>query len=470
MTYEEYLSIISNDTSYPRVVTTSEPLMVRVDQLSLLVNNTNFYAKIKNGLAWCGYMIYASGSSMPICENQVENSSIKKDANGNVYRTNNEQVESSLKQSAQQWLDKLEAKIATTNADNGIKKAIDRLNWQLHYDITKTNTSDAYAIAEYDLSDGIKIDRPIPYTGTGTQPTTEVGYSVVDTVGVLLNGQLLEDTTSLTTSIQTQTRYFVGCLCYEGNVSIYNPEQQSTSITMSKGLLNLIEDDIVTVGSNIDSLDTNLNNGTYGSLTSLINTTNKVATNIKGDNDAYTISTALRVGNEASVSGATQAQTNAEIAQFTDIEGRLGDPSSSSTTIWDTVNIINGNIGAPISGAPNTLFSVLGSSADGDSNTNTGTLFYEVLHRAGTRSLNSAQVQVDSPISTITSKIGNSGTSGTLWYDVLHNSGIYASTASVDTNSLQGKVNNINSVLGDVDSTNWTAMNYLYYIYDEVSQ
>ena len=59
--------------TYPHVARTSDPLIVRVSRFSLLVNDTNFYAKVKNGLGYKGYLIYSSGLGTPILEESATN-------------------------------------------------------------------------------------------------------------------------------------------------------------------------------------------------------------------------------------------------------------------------------------------------------------------------------------------------------------------------------------------------------------
>jgi hypothetical protein len=140
-TWQEYLADIANRTSsdYPVVVKVSDPLLIRFNEKSLVVNNTNFYTNIKSGLAFEGFYIYTSGLGIPIAEiGQAPKN--KKDSRGNVVVDG--QAAAELEKKAKEFLDVLEAKIATTENDNEIKKAIDRLCWQLHYDISKTDTTE----------------------------------------------------------------------------------------------------------------------------------------------------------------------------------------------------------------------------------------------------------------------------------------------------------------------------------------
>lgn len=167
---EEVEGWISGRT-YPHVARTSDPLIVRVSRFSLLVNDTNFYAKIKNGLGYKGYLIYSSGLGTPILEesatNEAEffrNDAFKKAISdngtliGDKFYESAESVLMVLQDAAQSWLDTIELEIAKQPNDNAIKKAIDRLCWQLHYDITESHTNFPEVFKDNDFAN-VEIDR-----------------------------------------------------------------------------------------------------------------------------------------------------------------------------------------------------------------------------------------------------------------------------------------------------------------------
>ena len=240
-TYEEYLAEIARrkkDKDYPAVITTSEPLLMRFTELSLLVNNTNFWAKVKIGLAWVGFMIYVSGLGNPVYEEQMNFEKIKtnKNAKGEVVNIVMDDAKAKIEKAAKEWLDKLEARIATTKSSNGIVKAIDRLCWQLHYDITATNTPDEVISTNYGFSDDIHIDRVDP-NNSGSAPVYQKGFPIPDTVYELLNKELSGDADTLCTGMLNAGKYIAGCLCYPDQITIYNPNYTAMSTTLNKGAI-----------------------------------------------------------------------------------------------------------------------------------------------------------------------------------------------------------------------------------------
>ena len=62
----------SVSTSYPNVIRSADPLLIRMNELTLLVNNTSFWAKIKYGIQFKGFMVYVSGIAMPVMEQKFE--------------------------------------------------------------------------------------------------------------------------------------------------------------------------------------------------------------------------------------------------------------------------------------------------------------------------------------------------------------------------------------------------------------
>jgi hypothetical protein len=462
-TWQEYLADIANRTSsdYPVVVKVSDPLLIRFNEKSLVVNNTNFYTNIKSGLAFEGFYIYTSGLGIPIAEiGQAPKN--KKDSRGNVVVDG--QAAAELEKKAKKFLDVLEAKIATTENDNEIKKAIDRLCWQMHYDISKT-------------------DETVPPSGFYPDLPIDRGNTISDYF-FNLNSEINGDTLIISADIADATSQLNRFNDYFTDSSDGYKEQCST-----------LNNNIVILCDRISNVSSE---GGQEPDATLSYAMNKIAINLRADGNGspstqeYTISKALRDrsgDNELSVSGATKERTEVEEAEFHEISvnqlGQFGTThnhrtlydsvgsyaeSSNNSTISAELNKI-GNPGNHSNPNIDTLFGRLGDSDDGAAQTNTGTLFYEVLHRAGTRNLNTAQIEADSPFGKINAdlsttktntnyirndQLGSPSTQGTIWYDILHNVGTGAPGVTAASDSLMNKLgsveDNVASVKGQWDS------------------
>lgn len=167
LTQDEKNEIRRENPTYPRVSRTTDPMVVRIDKTSLLVNDTMFTAKLKCGLGYKGYLIYSSGLGTPIYEKAAKTTAEWQKSFSTVGNRpyniafdseNTSQLTNVLTAAAKEWLDDLEIAIADRENDNAIKKAIDRLCWQLHYDITESHTNFVDVFGQDDFSD-VQIDR-----------------------------------------------------------------------------------------------------------------------------------------------------------------------------------------------------------------------------------------------------------------------------------------------------------------------
>lgn len=320
--------------NYPYLVRMSDPLIIRLDKLSILVGNTNFYAKINKGYYFTGFQVYVSGLGTPVYQREISVESTNKTMpNGDEVRISGED-EAYIISEAKKWLDALETEIAESTNDNSIQTAIDTLRWQLHYDLTKTNTS---------APETIIIDKAV---------------SAIT---------LPDMSTSLTTGIGTLT------------------------------------DRLAPVGNTV-----------YQSISA-------VATSLKDTTDTYTISRALRESSDHSVSSSIKEQTDLIDTEFSTVEDTLGSSSDtpSDGSLFGTLNRVDDQIGTDSNETVIQKLNGIDSSTSGvstdvssikdsigtASDSSTNTLWYDVLHRAGTRSMPSgAQYQSDSPLGQVKSK------------------------------------------------------------------
>lgn len=304
---------------YPHVARTSDPLIVRVSRFSLLVNDTNFYAKIKNGLGYKGYLIYSSGLGTPILEesatNETEffsNDAFKKAVSDNGTDTGNKFYESAkrvltvLQDAAQSWLDTIELEIAKQPNDNAIKKAIDRLCWQLHYDITESSTDFVDNFKDNDFGD-VEIDWKVNDTswdGKTVNKSIEDNYTAIST-----------SVTDGSSTIKGGISSFDGNLC--GKFETFD-SHFTTFDTKLNGSLN-------TIGTKL------VPDGNYYSISECLRDKND--SSYKGKT-TYSIARSLRESKtgsmQESVSQATHDQTELEATRFTKIDNNIGDCNINS--------------------------------------------------------------------------------------------------------------------------------------------
>ena len=174
--------------NYPHVARTADPLLVRPDALSLMVSDTVYHARVKLGLGCKGYYIYASGLGTAVYENVYTSNGEFNIEFGTTDSTPDSDAIKAIKDKAKEWLDELEVAIASHPSDNSIKKAIDRLCWQMHYDITESHLNFPEAFSDNDFAD-VKIDR-YPLDSTYFDGYT-LKTTISDVAGVEHSSELL---------------------------------------------------------------------------------------------------------------------------------------------------------------------------------------------------------------------------------------------------------------------------------------
>jgi hypothetical protein len=439
-----------SDNEYPQVFRVSDPLVIRPCRLSLQINETIYYAKIKFGINYCGFYVYANPTGYPIYECKDEELT-KEWANGSssiVPSMTEIQVREELEQQAQKWIDDLQEAVLEHRPDNELKKAIDRLTWQLHYDITESDADFTQMFS--DFSD-IDIDRPTnTIYQTITSSATTLGNAVGDGADVIIG--------SSTSG--------AGIWSISNSIESFN-----TALTGSSGALNTYIGKVI-----YDSQSTSTVCGYI----------NKVATNLRADDNGnyqeYTISRALREyvpgasSQEKSVSGATKEQTDLEQQSFNEISvnqlGAFGEGDSGAAghrTLYAT-------LGAYTQSNKDDLSQAVGLTTDTASALSlTGKLLDtkadilaelddSVSGTVGDRvksiydSIGDNNSGIVSNINSVLEKIGSATTSDTLWYDVIHNAGAADVTMTMGSGSTAYRIKDMRDAMFGNGSQNGFAV------------
>lgn len=393
------MSDYSVSTTYPTVIRTADPLLIRLTEHALQVGDVVYRAHIKFGITYCGFYVYQNCTGYPVYMEKDDALTASWARSGNSASTEiqtQEEVKEALELKAKEWIDSLEEAIATKRSDNEIKKSIDRLCWQLHYDITESSTD--FVEQFPDFSD-VDIDRPF------------------DTLYQTLSG--------IGNTISTGANNIVGNAS-TGN-GLYGVEDKinslTTQLTGESGAINTY------IGKKLCEVSS----GTVVGDT-VVGALKKVATNLKADNDAYTISRALREDSQESVSGATYQQTQLEQEHFTEV----------------SVNQL-GAFGTGDSGEAGhrTLFSTIGSYALDGNNT--------VAQAVGQTTEDENSSSLTGRVEKIKITIGDSN-SGLV--KSVNDANGTLSTVSGTVSTIDGNVSTIDRKIGTPDNVNWTLFNY----------
>lgn len=354
MTEDEYLESIRGRTyDYPIVLRTADPLLIRVNRTSLLVNNTNFFAKVKCGLAYNGYYIYSSGLGTQIAEVDLGKESITQQTmpDGTVVNKNQAWSDSTIAGKAEEFLNHLEARIYIMPSTNAIKEAIDRFCWQMHYDNTETPAELPEGFADIQID---KIDNNNFKTFKGYFLDMNANF-------VALNTQLGNDANLVNISITNVANNLRGTGEYTISKALRESGQSSVSGAVYQQT-QLEQQHFTTIS------DTQLGDfGVNGNRT-LCDTIGSACT-VDWGADVRTLSTVLNVNNKLGAFGDTGEANDVTVYKT------LGTPNdnSSDTTVFGKIAGVSGQV-ATVDGNVSTINTSIGSSGDTASETST-TLF-----------------------------------------------------------------------------------------------
>lgn len=391
---------------YPKVYRTADPLLIRPCRLALQVDDTTYYAKVKFGNKFCGYYIYANATGYHIYEYKDEQ--LTQDWSGDstrpVPQVSQQAVQEQLEQEAQEWLDALQEAIREHPSDNEIKKALDRLTYQLHYDATGSSTDFATQFHDEGFS-VITIDKP---------SEGNVFPTIPDTVSTIVGEEGTAGTPGTGTGIWSVSNNLNAVNNELGNIKTKIGDFDK-HLAGSSGAIKQYVGDVLYNASSTSTVCGYLN---------------KIATNLKADDSGtyqeYTISRALREyvpgasSQEKSVSGATKEQTDLEQRSFNEISvnqlGAFGEGDSGAT-------------------GHRTLYATLGEYTQANKN--------NLSQAVGLTTEDGSSSSLTGNVKNIKISIGDSS------------SGL---VKAVDDAS--GTISTVNSKIGTPDNVNWTLFNY----------
>ena len=358
-------------SKYPHVARVADPLLVRVDQLSLMVADVVYHARLKLGLGGKGFYIYASGLGTAIYENMFmhDKNDVKFNAEFGVSSDDtDESILSKIAEKAEDWLDALEVAIASKQSDNPIKKAIDRMCWQLHYDITESHANFPVMFKSDDFSD-VKIDRyPLD---TEWWDGCTLKSSISNIAGVTYKDDIVTDHITH----ETIHRIVVDNHGYLNdsaqNLKNLDDHLNAGSYSSTEGSIKKLDDhfnesqtgSIIKMTSAIGTFDTNTTNKLGSIATKLVPDGNNYYSiseclRDKDDNNTYSIARSLRDGLTSDVSVSNQIKLQMD-SLHTDL-GQNGSINTSLNAVKSSVDNVK-TVEDSIKTDTNTIVSKIGS-------------------------------------------------------------------------------------------------------------
>ena len=321
------------NSKYPHVARVADPLLVRVDQLSLMVADVVYHARIKLGLGGKGFYIYASGLGTAVYENMFmhDKNDVKFNAEFGVSSNDpDEDILLKIAWKAEDWLDALEVAIASKQSDNPIKKAIDRMCWQLHYDITESHANFPVMFKSDDFSD-VKIDR-YPIDDVEWWDGYTLKSTISDAAGVVRENDQPSSHTIIEKGYFSDSAQNLKNLDAHLNAGAYNDTEGSMKI-LDDHFNNSQTGSITKMTSAIGTFDTNTTNKLGSIATKLVPDDSNYYSiseclRDKDGNNTYSIARSLRDGSTSDVSVSNQIKL-----QMDSLHTDLGPSGSINTSL-----------------------------------------------------------------------------------------------------------------------------------------
>ena len=327
MNTDEFVSPIHD--KYPVIISKMDPLIIRVEPLTLLVGSTTYSAKIKLGIKYDGFYIYCSDIGEPIYKEPNVNQRNKDNGKG-LELTN--PLYKLIFDEAVRWIDFFEYQYKETNEKN-IVDLLREIKFQNHFDLT------GYLAGDIEQYPNLELDSTTPtYIHDILKQLTEINVKL-NNLNSTINGGNIE-AVEVSADGKDINIVTVGSIDEGLNQRVTNFE--NTMDTDMSTLYNGVED----VKNSVDSLNSALD-------------TDLKAIDISIQNGYATVANAVGV-------------MNTHIGKFVDNDGNLTYQAATMLSDVETTKINVSNMVTTVNGI-NTLVTTIDNNV-GHFDAGSGTL------------------------------------------------------------------------------------------------
>ena len=338
---------MANETEYPIILSKLDPLVVRVNELLLVVGSTSFSAKIKLGTSYSGFYVHASGLGEPIAKIEVSVKNYNnKDIVGDTGKT---MAWLHIEDQASKWMDNFQESFTKASSQKNVVDLIRELKAQLHYDFTGEEPSDPTINIDTQSSYFDSMSTDIHSIDSRLDTLTEKLDGLADKVDTIVNA--LTSTDSDDNSISYRLSLIEAALGTDTNDRF----GKVIAKAITDGLTSLTNE-MTTMNTNINTVNTNVNTvkGTVNTVNTNVNTVKSDVGTVKSD--VGTVKSTVNTIHNTDVpdikstvtgSGGTTDQAVAALANTVDtINGTVNGISSTVGGVSSTVSSISSTVGS----------------------------------------------------------------------------------------------------------------------------
>lgn len=381
---------------YPIIVSKLDPLIMRVNELILVVGSTTFTAKVKIGSMWTGFHINTSGLGEPIAKIPVD---ITNYNNTDIIVTTGKTLAyQHIAEEAKNWMDDLQDSFAKATAQQNIVDLLKELKAQLHFDFSGAIPTDpnihidettSYIKSIADSIEDIKTQLSDLTTSIGdlkssinsTNPDdnsisyrlsrieTALGTATDDTFGKVIASAVTSGLQTLTGEMQTMNTNIntvnTNVNTVSGKVTTVDTKvttvdtkvgQVNTTVGTINTNVNTVKSDVTTVKSDVGTVKTNVN-----TVSNNVTTVSNNVDNVKSTVNTIHNTDVPDIKNSVTSSGGTTDEAVASLASTVNtINSNVNTINSNTSSTNSTVNSISSTVGGINTKATNTWNKISG--------------------------------------------------------------------------------------------------------------
>ena len=367
---------MANETEYPIILSKLDPLVVRVNELLLVVGSTSFSAKIKLGTSYSGFYVHASGLGEPIAKIEVSVKNYNnKDIVGDTGKT---MAWLHIEDQASKWMDNFQESFTKASSQKNVVDLIRELKAQLHYDFTGEEPSDTTINIDTQSSYFDSMSTDIHSIDSRLNTLTERLDGLANKVDTIVTA--LTSTDSDDNSISYRLSLIEAALGTDTNDRF----GKVIAKAITDGLTSLTNE-MITMNTNINTVNTNVNTvkGTVNTVNTNVNTVKNDVGTVKNDvgtvkNDVGTVKNDVgTVKNDVgTVKSTVNTIHNTDVPDIkSTVTGSGGTTDQAVTALSNTVDTINGTVNSinstvgGVSSTVNSINSTVGSINTKSTNT-----------------------------------------------------------------------------------------------------
>ena len=358
---------MANIIEYPIVVSKLDPLIIRVNDLLLVVGSSSFSAKIKLGSQYTGFYVHVSGLGEPIAKVEV---SIEGYNNTTlVGNTKHTMAYLHIQEAATKWMDDLQDSFTKASAQKNTVDMLKEFRAQLHFDMSGHIPTDPDVLAAIDTTNPTYF-KTLSEDITNVKEQLEFLVSAMADLKDSISG---DDSNSISTRLHNiETALGTESGSKFGDViadSITNGLSTLTQqMTDMNNNITDVNNNVTSVGNQVSTVDTKV-----GTINTNVNTVKSDVSTVKSDvstvkSDVGTVKTNVNtVSNNVNTvsNNVDNVKSTVNTIHSTDVPdikstvtGSSGGTDQAVSNLASTVNSMNGtvnNINGTVNGISGTV-------------------------------------------------------------------------------------------------------------------